>query len=216
MAYRVKLNQKLDFYFVDNDYIKYLQNEEVNLYGNTKTPIMKYPEHCHPKFMCGPIFQGVSGFDYYTPVSSYSQQKNANILITNPMDRKDPVKGSLRLNYMIPVPKEVLSRYSIKDIKNWDHKLLLMKEYEFIQDFASNIKSFAKALYEDIYEQKCSTKLLMNSSRMKFIEDRCYAYARDNSLMVPPRPVPKYMPENDKVLWMIEREAAMMREEVII
>ena len=200
--------QNLDFYFVDDDYIKYLQNEESNLYGSAKTPIMKCPEYHHPKFMCGPLFRGASGFDYYSPVSSYSQQKSANILITNPGDRF-PVKGSLRLNYMIPIPREILSRYSIKDINKWDHKLLVIKEYEFIQEFGANIKRFARALYDDIYDQKCSTKLLMNSSRMRFVENRCFSYARDNGFRLPERPVPNYDPVKDKVLWMIERDACM-------
>lgn len=215
MADKAKANQKLDFYFVDNDYVRYLQGEEANLYGDAKTPIMKYPEHCHPKFMCGPLFRGTSGFDYYTPVSSYAQQKSANVLITSPGDRY-PVKGSLRLNYMIPIPKEAMSRYSIKDIGNWEHKQLVMKEYEFVQDFAENIKSFARVLYEDIYEQKCSEKLLMNSSRMRFIENRCFAYARDNGFQLPERPALKYLPEKDRILRVIERASEMVREEISI
>lgn len=206
--------KKLDFYFVDNKYIQYFHEEEKKIYGDAKTPVMLYPERCNPKFLCGPLFTGMSGVDYYVPVSSYSKQKNGNVLIIFPGD-KDPVKGSLRLNYMIPVPEEIISRYSIKDIKKMEHKLLLMKEYEFVQDFSGNIRHFARTLYNDIYNQKCSLKLLINSCRMKFLENRCADYCISMGYRLPCRPYPKYTPQDDKVLSFIEKNTVPEEPEFI-
>lgn len=196
--------KKLDFYFVNNEYIKYLQTEEIKLYGTAKTPIMEYPPKCHPKFLCGPLFVGLSGFEYYTPVSSYHVQKNGNILITNPKD-KEPAKGSLRVNYMIPIPKELLTRYSIYKVDSFEYRCFLTKEYLFVQDFAKNIRNFATTLYGDIYNYKCSKKLLMNSSRLKFLEDRCCNYCQSAGYGIPDKHIPKYIPEQDLVLEIITK-----------
>lgn len=200
--------KKLDFYFTNSRYIEFLQKEENKVYGDAKTPNMDYPNHCRPKFLCGPLFKSVSGFDYYAPISSYSQKKSANILITALKDT-NPVKGSLRVNYMIPVPREALAQYTIANIKNIDHKMLLIKEYSFVQDFTDNIRSFAIALYKDIYNQKCTAKLLMNSCRMKFLENRCLNYCKEVGFRVPDRPYAEYIPANDRVLVMIERNEEM-------
>lgn len=197
------MGKKLDFYFVDNGYTDYLQEEEIKNYGNARVPNMRYPAPRKPKFICGPLFDGESGFSYYAPVSSYSMQKSANILIAVPGDR-DPIKGSIRFNYMFPVPDEVLSRYLIFNIEDSSHRFLIKKEFQFLQDYSFNIKSFAKSIYEDIFEQKCTPRLLINSCRMRFLENRCHQYCKENGLELAEKERLGYSWKRDKVITIME------------
>lgn len=47
----------------------------------------------------------INGMNYCVSVSSFDKKQEANILIRVPGDKKE-VKGSLRFNYMVPVPDE--------------------------------------------------------------------------------------------------------------
>lgn len=98
--------------------------------GITKVPNIRYADQ--NKFAFGVVLQ-VHGINYYVSVSSFDKKQEANILIRIPGDKKE-VKGSLRFNYMIPVPKECIERLVIKDIKDEKYRLLLNKEYKFCID----------------------------------------------------------------------------------
>ena len=80
--------------------------------GITKVPNIRYADR--NKFAFGAVLQ-VHGINYYVSVSSFDKKQEANILIRIPGDNKE-VKGSLRFNYMIPVPNECIERLVIKDI----------------------------------------------------------------------------------------------------
>lgn len=80
--------------------------------GITKVPNIRYVDR--NKFAFGAVLQ-VHAIYYYVSVSSFDKKQEANILIRIPGDKKE-VKGSLRFNYMIPVPNECIERLVIKDI----------------------------------------------------------------------------------------------------
>ena len=80
----------------------------------------------------------VNGMNYYVPVSSFDKKQEANILIRVPGDEKE-VKGTLRFNYMFPVPDECIERLIIKEIKDEKYRSLLNKEYQFCVDNAEHI-----------------------------------------------------------------------------
>lgn len=42
------------------------------------------------------------------------------------------IKGSLRFNYMIPVPEECIERLIIKDVEDEKYRLLLTKNISFV------------------------------------------------------------------------------------
>ena len=67
------------------------------------------------------------------------KKKEANILIRIPGDEKE-VKGSLRFNYMVPVPNECIEKLVIKDVEDEKYRLLLNKEYRFCIDNAERIQ----------------------------------------------------------------------------
>jgi hypothetical protein len=107
----------LSFYDIDKDYVKYLQKEEMNERDFTKVPNIEYPGNL-PKFTCGVVLD-VHEYKYYVPVSSYKMQKPDNILINIESERYNKVKGSLRFNYMFPVPDECINERIIADDLNY-------------------------------------------------------------------------------------------------
>ena len=99
----------MDFYRINEDYNRYLQRYEKENRGVTKVPNIRYTDR--NKFAFGAVMQ-VNGMNYYVSVSSFDKKQEANILIRVPGDEKE-IKGSLRFNYMIPVPEECIERLVI-------------------------------------------------------------------------------------------------------
>lgn len=85
-------------------YNQYLQRYEKEKRGVTKVPNIRDTER--NKFAFGAVMQ-VKEINYYVPISSFDKKQEANILIRIPGDEKE-VKGSLRFNYMVPVPEECI------------------------------------------------------------------------------------------------------------
>jgi protein AbiQ len=52
--------------------------------------------------VCGVVLE-INNCKYYVPVSSYKTKQANNLLIRLDDDKFNPVKGSLRFNYMFPV-----------------------------------------------------------------------------------------------------------------
>ena len=133
----------MDFYRIDEAYNKFLQNFEKEKRGITKVPNIYYTDR--NKFAFGAVLE-VNGIKYYVSVSSFSKKQEANILIKVPGDVRE-VKGSLRFNYMVPVPDACLERLVIKDVKNEKYRLLLNKEYRFCEENAERIQKKAEKIY---------------------------------------------------------------------
>ena len=68
-------------------------------------------------------------------------------MIRVPGDEKE-IKGSLRFNYMIPVPEACIERLVIKEVEDEKYRLLLNKEYQFCMDNAERIQKKANKIYE--------------------------------------------------------------------
>lgn len=114
----------MDFYRISEEYIHFLQKYEKEKRGVTKVPDIRYTDR--NKFAFGAVMK-VNDMNYYVSVSSFDKKQEANILIRIPGDKKE-IKGSLRFNYMIPVPDECIEKLIIKDIKDEKYRLLLNKE----------------------------------------------------------------------------------------
>ena len=134
----------MDFYRINEDYNRYLQNYEKENRGVTKVPDIRYTDR--NKFAFGAVLQ-VNGMNYYVSVSSFDKKQEANILIRIPGDKKE-VKGSLRFNYMVPVPDDCIQKLIIKDIKDEKYRTLLNKEYQFCMDNTIRIQKKANKIYE--------------------------------------------------------------------
>ena len=134
----------MDFYRINEEYNQYLQKYEKENRGVTKVPNIRYTDR--NKFAFGAVMQ-VHGMNYYVSVSSFDKKQEANILIRVPGDEKE-IKGSLRFNYMIPVPEECIEKLVIKDVQDKKYRLLLNKEYQFCVDNAERIRKKANKIYE--------------------------------------------------------------------
>lgn len=134
----------MDFYRINEKYNQFLQKYEKEYRGVTKVPNIRYTDR--NKFAFGAVMQ-INGMNYYVSVSSFDKKQEANILIRIPGDKKE-VKGSLRFNYMVPVPNECIEKIVIKDIEDEKYRLLLNKEYQFCIDNANRIQKKANKIYE--------------------------------------------------------------------
>lgn len=134
----------MDFFHINEDYNRYLQNYEKENRGFTKVPNIRYTDRS--KFAFGVVMQ-VNDINYYVSVSSFDRKQEANILIRIPGDEKE-IKGSLRFNYMIPVPDQCIERLVIKDISDEKYRLLLNKEYQFCIHNAERIQKKANKIYK--------------------------------------------------------------------
>ncbi len=134
----------MDFYRINEEYIRFLQTYEREKRGITKVPDIRYTDH--NKFAFGAVMR-VNNMNYYVSVSSFDKKQEANILIRVPGDKKE-VKGSLRFNYMFPVPEKCMEKLVIKDIEDEKYRLLLNKEYRFCIDNMNRIQKKANKIYD--------------------------------------------------------------------
>lgn len=161
----------MDFYWVNEEYIRFLQKYEREKRGITKVPNIRY--FGQNKFVFGAVMK-VNGINYYVSVSSFDKKQEANILIRVPGDKKE-VKGSLRFNYMVPVPDECVEKVVIKDIEDEKYRLLLSKEYRFCMDNAERIQRKAKKIYEMVTTNHKQI-LTDNSCAFHILEIGCQEY----------------------------------------
>lgn len=71
---------KVSFYYVDEKYIEYLKEAEIQQRGYTTVPNVSYTNKS--KFVYG-IVLSMNDISYYVPVSSYMKQQENNLLILN-------------------------------------------------------------------------------------------------------------------------------------
>ncbi len=165
----------MDFYRIDDKYIGFLQTYEKAYRGFSKVPNIHYSDR--DKFSFGAVLK-VNGMNYYVSVSSFDIQQEANILIRIPGDKKE-IKGSLRFNFMIPVPDECINRLVIKDIMDEQYRLLLNKEYRFCKNNESKILEKAIMIYDMVVHDK-KPKLTENSCDFKLLEKAYEEYVSEN------------------------------------
>ena len=120
----------------------------------------------------------INEIDYFVPVSSYIKKQEDNIVIkVSDRERKGgKAVGSLRFNYMIPVPKRVLIPVNFKDTQfSEKDRVLLEKEYRFCKAKRSVIQKQARRTYERVIA-KVSLELIKNSCDFKLLEKACEEY----------------------------------------
>ena len=92
------------FYYVDTKYIDYLKQYEISHRGFTCVPNVTYANRS--KFVYGAVLE-INDISYFVPVSSKIKKDQYSMLIKT-KDKVNPVKGSLRFRYMIPIPHRCL------------------------------------------------------------------------------------------------------------
>ncbi|MFI3215127.1 MAG: type III toxin-antitoxin system ToxN/AbiQ family toxin [Eubacteriales bacterium] len=150
---------------------RFLQEYEIEVRGFSKVPNIRYEDR--NKFVFGAVLN-INGILYYVALSSFKKKQEANILIKVEGDAQ-AVKGSLRFNYMIPVPSECLEHLVIKDIEDEKYKMLLNKEYRFCIENEERIKKKANKIYNMVITNR-KPLLTENSCAFKVLEKACREY----------------------------------------
>lgn len=158
---------KIAFYFVDETYINYLKDYEINHRGFTTVPNVVYSSR--NKFLYGTVLE-IDRKKYLVPVSSYTKRQRENMLIKISDHHKEKFVGSLRFNYMIPVPNKCLHLFDFKnDAENDKHRIFIEKEYRFCKSKLSVIQKLALRTYNRVVS-KDDDELVRNSCDFKLLE----------------------------------------------
>lgn len=157
----------IKIYSVSDRYISYLRSDErlKNVFDN-KTASRK-----HTRKYLGIAFS-YGEFNYFIPFSSpkmtdYITRDDGSKMIRKSivpiirMTTRDTVtgeielKGTLKLNNMIPVPPDELTPYDISREQDADYRLIVQKEWDFIRSNISRILKNARVIYNQ--KTKCGT-----------------------------------------------------------
>ena len=157
----------IDFYYVDNEYIEFLQSIEIKKRGLTRVPNMLYNNQ-NRKFVVGVVLD-FPNYKYYAPITHYKIQKPNNILINITSDKKNPIKGSIRFNYMFPVLDKYVEKVAINNIPDIKQRRLMLKEYNFCVNNEQSILNMAMKTYIEVVF-KHDTNLSENSCDFRLLE----------------------------------------------
>lgn len=164
---------KLKIYSVKDEYIRYLEKYETNIYSN------KEDERVHSRKYVGVVLE-INNYLYYIPMSSPKKTdyvivngdkviKKSNLTIIRIIDEINvgvkELKGTLRISNMIPVPKSQLMLYDVNNEKDIEYKKLILKQLIFITKYQKLIIKYARI----IYNQK--TKNQVNQPYIKAVLD---------------------------------------------
>ena len=164
---------KISFYYVDEEYIDYLKKREITERGFTTVPNMKY--HKNDKFVYGVVLK-VNEVDYYVPFSHYNKPQEDNILVKIDYHKEKRIAGSLRFNYMIPVPKRSLIPVDFS-VFDENRKVMLQKEYRACLSMLSQILKRAMKTYNRVVNH-VDDELSRNSCLFELLEIACKEYDR--------------------------------------
>jgi len=128
----------LEFFQVEDQYIKFLQKFDKRI------PIISYKTH--DKFLCGTVLR-IGNHHYYVPVSSVTKQMHTNFAL---YDAKGALLSSLRFCFMFLATAQVLTRISIKGIKQNDpqYAALLQEEWNYCRANEASILTIAKRVFK--------------------------------------------------------------------
>lgn len=124
------MSEKLDFYEVNVDYVKYLKQFD------SRIPNVEYQNR--NKFLCGTLFK-INGLNYFAPVSSFNIKQSSNYVI----EVGNVPVGSVRYSFMFPVPDaEIKQKVEIDFILDGH----LEQGYGY-----KNFKAYNRDVYETSY-----------------------------------------------------------------
>ncbi len=168
------------FYYVDKNYIDYLKKYETDHQGYTCVPNVEYASR--NKFVYGAVLS-VNGINYFVPISSKIKKEQYSMLIQT-KDKKNPVKGSLRFRYMIPIPNSCLIKLDIKSMIETSRQRLVLSELAACRKDRDKIFKSAKRTYDDINKYS-SDALKSNSCNFKLLEQAYIEYCKAHNLEMP-------------------------------
>jgi len=170
-------NNFATFYDVNPEYIKYLKNYDPH--------VMNIEYANRNKFVYGVVLETSDKIKYFVPVSHYSDSKENNILIKIKDHKHFVTVGSLRFNYMFPIPEKCLTYIDFKKQDHFDtndERIKVENEYRYIKKVIGikKIQKMASQTYKDVVS-KVNKQLSNNSCDFKILEEAYWEYIRRNT-----------------------------------
>lgn len=168
------------FYDVPAEYVNFLRNFETSIRGFSRVPLVDYETHNRKgKFFCGVVLQ-INDFQYFVPVSSNIHDHPNTFFL---YDRRNRI-GSLRFDYMFPVPERVMKERLILDEVDPQYRRLLEKELAYCQRNDTSIREMALQTYMMITlpGRGMEPRHLARSCDFRLLEGACAIYAREHNL----------------------------------
>lgn len=136
----------LSFFDVRAEYVNYLRNFETSIRGFSHVPLVDYESHNRKgKFFCGIVLQ-INDYQYYVPVSSNTRDHPNTFFLYDNYNRI----GSLRFDFMFPVPEGVVKERLIREEADPRYQRLLEKELTYCKRNVSAIREMALQTYMTI------------------------------------------------------------------
>lgn len=161
--------QKLYFYTVSDDYIRYLSSYEKKICFNKgkKRPYI------------GIVFK-VGYINYFAPFSS---PKPKHIKMKDYIDYIKIDNGRLgviNFNNMIPIPLEVCRKVELKDVGKSEYEMLLLNQYRWCNkpDNYNRIINTANKLYYRVINKTINKAVLDRCCDYKLLEDKYFQYSQ--------------------------------------
>lgn len=160
--------ERLKFYNIDDEYIKYLYqfDKKVPYNKNNKRPYIG-------------IVLEIKGTKYFAPMFSPKQQHSkykANVTHIN----IDNNLGMIKLNNMIPVNEKDLRLIEFNKIQDKKYRNLLIQQNNFIQLNTEKIRDMANKLYEFVTVDK-KAFFIQLSCDFELLEQKSKEYSGDES-----------------------------------
>lgn len=162
----------LFFYDVNTEYINYLKSIEIAKRGFTRVPDIEYKNK--KKMVCGVVLE-INDFKYYVPISSYKIQQKNNILIRLNDDKFNPIKGSLRFNYMFPIADEYITQRDFSK-ETPGRAEFLRRQWIYCNSIEKEIADMAQNTYNSVINNH-DLSLIHASCDFKLLEEACRNYS---------------------------------------
>ena len=169
------------FYTITDEYIDYLSKENPHVMSN-KQETRTY----HRKYIG--LVTELKGHKYFVPMSSPKDidflpngEIKKDSLIKIYMHSKKVLYGTIRFNYMIPVPASELEEVTVNDEGDFKYKILMQSEYFFINANREKIEKTAVRLYKmrTTYDpSKNKNKLMEITLDFTSLEKMCDEYRK--------------------------------------
>ena len=164
------------FFTISDRYIEYISKDNPHVMSN-KQETRTY----HRKYIG--LVTELGGHKYFVPMSS---PKDADYLENGDIKKDSLIKiymksakvlyGTIRFNYMIPVPASELQEFTINDEGDFKYKILMQSEYFFINSNRDRIEKSAVRLYRmrtTYNPEKNQNKLMEITLDFKKLEKLC-------------------------------------------
>lgn len=174
------------FYYIKDDYLKYLHDAEKAVRGISKVPfINKGIQGNTQKFYCG-IVLDINGISYFAPISSYNKYEPRNFMF---FDNHQKIIASIRFNYMIPAPPEALTKMDFSNIKIPTYKDIVVSEWKSCIKSIPIIINKAYIAYTNVLKNHTDPQnsIVKNSCDFPLLERKCIEYCIEHNYEIPHR-----------------------------